>query len=47
MSIPVGLVFGFGLVFLMEISGRRVRHVHDLERELNMSVLGRSGELGR
>jgi uncharacterized protein involved in exopolysaccharide biosynthesis len=44
MSIPVGLLFGLGLVFLTEISGRRLRHVHDLERELNMSVLGRSAE---
>jgi uncharacterized protein involved in exopolysaccharide biosynthesis len=44
MSIPVGLLLGLGLVFLTEVSGRRVRHVHDLERELNMSVLGRPGD---
>lgn len=44
MSIPVGLLFGLGLVFLMEINDRRLRHVHDLERSLDMPVLGRSGE---
>jgi succinoglycan biosynthesis transport protein ExoP len=46
MSIPVGLLFGLGLVFLMELTDRRLRHVHDLERGLNMSVLGRLGERG-
>lgn len=44
MSIPVGLLFGLGLVFLMEINDRRLRHVHDLETALDMPVLGRSGE---
>ena len=43
MSIPVGLLFGFGLVFLIEFSGRRLRHIDDLERELNINVLGRIG----
>jgi succinoglycan biosynthesis transport protein ExoP len=47
MSIPVGLLLGLGLVFLTEITGRRVRHMHDLERGLNMSVLGRSSERDR
>jgi uncharacterized protein involved in exopolysaccharide biosynthesis len=46
MSIPVGLLFGLGLVFLMEVTDRRLRHVHDLERGLNMPVLGRTGERG-
>lgn len=44
MSIPMGLLLGFGLVFLTELSGRRVRHVDDLERELNIDVLGRVGQ---
>ncbi len=44
MSIPVGLLLGLGLVFLTELSGRRVRHVDDLERELNIDVLGRVGQ---
>ena len=46
MSIPVGLLFGLGLVFLMELTDRRLRHVHDLERGLGMAVLGRLGERG-
>jgi uncharacterized protein involved in exopolysaccharide biosynthesis len=44
MSLPVGLLLGLGLVFLTELSGRRLRHVDDLEKELNMSVLGRVGK---
>ena len=44
MSIPVGLLLGLGLVFLTELSGRRLRHVDDLEREMNIDVLGRIGE---
>lgn len=43
MSIPVGLLLGLGLVFLMEANDRRLRHVHDLERALDLPVLGRSG----
>lgn len=44
MSLPVGLLLGLGLVFLTELSGRRLRHVDDLERELNIDVLGRVGQ---
>ncbi|TXT40141.1 MAG: capsular polysaccharide biosynthesis protein [Comamonadaceae bacterium] len=44
MSVPVGLLLGMGLVFLIEVNGRRLRHVHDLERDLNMGILGRAGE---
>ncbi len=44
MSIPVGLLLGLGIVFLTELSGRRLRHIDDLERELNLDVLGRVGE---
>lgn len=44
MSIPVGLLLGLGIVFLSELSGRRLRHIDDLERELNLDVLGRVGE---
>ena len=44
MSLPVGLLLGLGLVFLLELSGRRLRHIDDLERELNIDVLGRVGE---
>lgn len=47
MSIPIGLLLGLGIVFLTELSGRRVRHIDDLERELNMDVLGRVGERKR
>ena len=43
MSIPVGLLLGLGLVFLMEANDRRLRHVDDLERALDLPVLGRSG----
>ena len=43
-SFPVGLLLGLGLVFLTELSGRRLRHIDDLERELNLDVLGRVGE---
>ena len=43
-SIPVGLLLGLGLVFLSELSGRRLRHIDDLERELRLDVLGRVGE---
>lgn len=44
MSIPVGLLLGLGLVFLTELSGRRLRHIDDLERDLNIDVLGRVGD---
>jgi polysaccharide biosynthesis transport protein len=44
MSFPVGILLGLGLIFLTELSGRRLRHVEDLERELNIDVLGRVGE---
>ena len=44
MSIPVGLLLGLGLVFLTEMSNRRLRHIEDLERELNFKVLGRVAE---
>jgi uncharacterized protein involved in exopolysaccharide biosynthesis len=47
MSVPIGLLLGLGIVFLTELSGRRVRHIDDLERELNMDVLGRVGERKR
>jgi succinoglycan biosynthesis transport protein ExoP len=43
MSFPVGLLLGFAWVFLTELTGRRVRHVDDLERELQSDVLGRVG----
>ena len=43
-SIPVGLLLGLGLVFLSDLSGRRLRHIDDLERELRLDVLGRVGE---
>ncbi len=44
MSIPVGLLLGLGLVFLTEVSSRRLRHVDDLERNPEFKVLGRAGE---
>ena len=44
MSLPVGLLLGLCLVFLTEIAGRRLRHVDDLEKELNLAVLGRIGK---
>ena len=44
MSIPVGLLLGLALVFLTELSSRRLRHVEDLEKELNLPVLGRIGK---
>jgi len=44
MSIPVGLLLGLGFVFLTEMSSRRLRHIDDLERELNFKVLGRIAE---
>lgn len=47
MSIPIGFLLGLSIVFLTELSGRRVRHIDDLERELNMDVLGRVGERKR
>lgn len=43
MSFPMGLLLGFAWVFLTELTGRRVRHVDDLERELQSDVLGRVG----
>ncbi len=43
-SIPVGLLLGLGLVFLTEVGNRRLRHIDDLERELNFKVLGRVAE---
>lgn len=44
MSVPVGLLLGLALIFLTEVSSRRLRHVEDLERELDIDVLGRVGE---
>ena len=44
MSVPVGLLLGLALVFLTELGSRRLRHVEDLEKELNLSVLGRIGK---
>lgn len=44
MSLPVGLLLGLGIVFLTEMSNRRLRHIDDLERELNFKVLGRVAE---
>lgn len=44
MSLPVGLLLGLCLVFLTEVAGRRLRHVDDLEKELNLTVLGRIGK---
>lgn len=44
LSIPVGLLLGRGFVFLTELSNRRLRHIDDLERELNLKVLGRVAE---
>lgn len=44
MSLPVGLLLGLGIVFLTEVSNRRLRHVDDLERNPEFKVLGRAGE---
>lgn len=43
-SVPVGLILGLGLAFLLELANRRVRHVDDLERDLGLEVLGRVAE---
>ena len=44
MSVPVGLLLGLSIIFLTELSSRRLRHVEDLEKELNIAVLGRIGK---
>lgn len=44
MAFPVGFLLGLAIVFLTELTGRRLRHVDDLEKELNLSVLGRIGK---
>lgn len=43
MSLPVGLLLGIGIAFLMEMRNRRLRSLDDLEREFDLPVQGRIG----
>jgi len=44
MLVLLGLALGLGLSFLLEVTGRRLRCLEDMERGLGLRIFGQVGQ---